>query len=158
MSLRRILRGWARRVGQGPPTATPGISEPREGESRETFLRRALGENLAFSEAHGELDATGRVGWLARHLEIYVRRLQGWQAIHPHADLRDTDFVRMVAIGAEATGRELERAGSGTSVRAAWAEVEAGVRALAHGTRLEEIERLETRVATLKAAIEAEQG
>lgn len=157
MSLRARTREWTERLRLVRPAA-PGLPEPREGESREAFLRRALGENLAYSEALGELDPTGRAGWLAKHLEIYVRRLQGWQAIHPDGDLRDTDFVRMVKIGAEATAAELGRVDRGAPVPAAWAKVEADLRALASGTTLEEIERLESHVAALRAAIEAERG
>jgi hypothetical protein len=158
LKFRMRVRWWAQRMGLVGPLRVPPLSEPREGESREAFLRRALDEGLAYDEAHGELDATGRVGWLAKHLEIYVRRLWGWQSIHPAGDLRDTDFVRLLVVGAEATSAELDRVESGPAVRAAWAEVEAGVRALAHGFALDDVERLETRIAALRAAIEAERG
>lgn len=150
MKFRMRIRGWAQHLGLVGPLRVPPLCEQREGESREAFLQRSLYANLAYAEAHGELGDRTRAAWFAEHLEIYVRRLRGWLMLDPPADL-------MVRIGAQATGRELDRIRPGPAVRAAWAEVEAAIPMLAR-SRMEDVEQVEARVTALRAAIQAERG
>lgn len=157
MKFRMRIRGWAQRLGLVGPLRVPPLCEQREGESREAFLQRSLYANLAYAEAHGELGDRTRAAWFAEHLEIYVRRLRGWLMLDPPADLNVMTDLVMVRIGAQATGRELDRIRPGPAVRAAWAEVEAAIPMLAR-SRMEDVEQVEARVTALRAAIQAERG
>lgn len=103
-----LLRGFFARPAP-PPDDWPRTPD----EMRASILAR-LEEDLPRASAHPD----ARLHWIADHLFLYVRRLEGFVSPEgaglPHADVIDSTLYRVIRSGIEAFEVEMDRtAGAG---------------------------------------------
>lgn len=106
-----LLRGFFARPAP-PPDDWPRTPD----EMRASILAR-LEEDLPRASAHPD----ARLHWIADHLFLYVRRLEGFVSPEgaglPHADVIDSTLYRVIRSGIEAFEVEMDRGAPAPAVR-----------------------------------------